>query len=425
MAPENPTNHTAIQETTPGKSPTGSDNGHSSNVLFESVDWVRKNAVDPLLNGVIAPYDGLAHLVNLPEIGRLEVAPAKELSPAWFVQSISGGVGALAPILLASAAIGGTMRSAGETFGARATTANVLKNPRLSLVLAAGAYEGIRTPNQGESRLANAVTGAAGVAVMMYGDGLVEKLPVVPRFASFAAIGAGTGAVRATASSLINEQRLPTAEELKHEVIDAAALNVLLPPASKGLFEVIDKVNTKMGRGVPIDRYVTRSARGTEPIADSPLLGKLVTENPWARVQEGPGVTYSNVTANRIHLNSTNNSLAEVGHELSHLQTGQSVESGNGFAAATKLLRDGNVAEAKSVYIDLRMNQETQAANAGRTIAKDLNIANKGVGNASDIGSRAPIPGKTYTQIWNDEFRHFHETNGAYRPTINYSSHGG
>ena len=260
---------------------------------------------------------------------------------------------------------------------------------------------------------------------MMYGDGLVEKLPVIPRFASFAAIGAGTGALRATASSLINEQRLPTTEELKHEVIDAAALNVLLPPASKGLIDVIDKVETKMGRGVPIDRYVARSAQGPAATADSPTLGKLVNENPWARVQEGPGATYSDVTTNRVYLDSTNNSLAEVGHELSHLQTGQSVESANGFATAAKLLREGNLAEAKSTYLDLRMNQEMQANNAGRTIANDLSIPNKGVGSSSDIGSRAPIPGKTHTQIWNDEFTHFHETNGAYRPAINYSSPGG
>jgi hypothetical protein len=415
-----------VQEPHPSAVAPGTDSGHSSNVLFEALDWAKDNALDPFVNGLLAPYQGIAQIVDshakeqiLPEYTPLNVGSAKELSPAWMVQGISGGLGALAPILLASAAIGGVMRSSGEAFGARFEAANILKNPRLSIIAAGGLYEGIRTPDPGESRFSNAVTGVASVAALVYGDQFVKGLPLIPRFATYAGIGGGMGALRIMGSSLINTGKMPSGSDIWHGALDMAALNVLLPPATQGLFDVIDKANVSMGRGVPIDRYVARMPG--DPSAGSPALAKLIDDNPWARVQEGATTTHSDAATNRIYLATGDNSADQLGHGLSHLQTAASTQAESGFNDAAHFLKEGNVDQARTAYTNVRASHETQAIDSARTIATDLKITNRiPIDNASDISTRTAIPGETFGQVWDDEFKQFQNTNGAYRPALNY-----
>lgn len=71
-----------------------------------ALSWAQHNVLDPALNaGPLAVYNVVADAAHLPEV-HLAVDEAKPYSVNWFVQGLSGGVGAAAPFLLAGAGAG-------------------------------------------------------------------------------------------------------------------------------------------------------------------------------------------------------------------------------------------------------------------------------------------------------------------------------
>jgi hypothetical protein len=65
----------------------------------------------------------------------------------------------IAPYVVAGRATGGAMRWSGEALGVEGRTAELFKDEKIAQIAGAGIYDGMRRPDQGQTRLGNALSG--------------------------------------------------------------------------------------------------------------------------------------------------------------------------------------------------------------------------------------------------------------------------
>lgn len=249
--------------------------------------WTAENCVHPAINsGGIEPYNAIASVCSLPKVDKYALPPTKFLSPSWFAQGISTGLGATVPYTIAGKAAGGTLRFVGASIGAEGTCAAIFKSPHLAMILGGAAYDGLRVPEQGRTRLSNALGGAAAFTIFEYGSPLVSQLGRPSRFMAMAGIGGFAAGTQFLIADGIAKGKMPDSEDMTRVIIGGAAMNLALPATKSAIQTAIDKINVGVGRGVDAHEYFAR-----QPLNLSPALTKILAENPWLRVQPGAAET--------------------------------------------------------------------------------------------------------------------------------------
>ncbi len=119
-----------------------------------------RSSTEPVWVQVYNTFADKKNQVALPETHQ-----AKTFSVDWAVQSLSGAAGAIIPYVLAGKAMGSGMRALGGELGLQGGAARFMASESAAQIMGAGAYDFIKAPNQGETRLGNAVGTMAGFSV--------------------------------------------------------------------------------------------------------------------------------------------------------------------------------------------------------------------------------------------------------------------
>lgn len=268
----------------------------NANMAVEAWDWLKNNVVNPAHNaGWTAPVNAMRNAVNpvshyvtgsdlISKQQNWEVKTAHSFGLDWLAQNISGGLAGMAPYLIAGKVAGGSMRFSGRMLQVEGTMAKVLASERVALSAGAFAFDYARDPGKGQTRLSNAIGGAAAFAIIGHGN---EKSLLAGSHLSRSGLRMAVGGSAAVTQALVSDLaqgRLPDANalgKLPDHFVQGAAMNVLLPWAHEKLTRGTDAVNNALGRGIPVDRFIKQEGLAGQAAG----LEHLASENPLARVQ--------------------------------------------------------------------------------------------------------------------------------------------
>lgn len=422
------------------RDPKGAD--ASSNVFSEVLSWSEKNILNPALNaGALEPYNAVANLVNEAHSAasealggeakepllnlkeHREVGKAEFLTATWLTQSVSSGLGALVPYVVAGKIAGSTMRSTGMLADVQGGAAAFAKNERIAQIVGAAAYDGMRMPAEGETRLGNALAGGAAFGVFEAGSLLSKNMNIVGRLTTRAGTGSIGGLTQATVSSYVATGELPDQKRAYEAAVGGAVMNIALPATQKAITKSIDLVNVGIGRGIPIDRFVDNYL-GAKTLEQSNTLKTFVDVNPWVRVQ--PGAEASMAQGNRkVFLANGEATAAKLGHELFHVSANKTNVTQPGFNLVTEQLKRGMVVDAWNTFKEVRAGEEVLARVTEERInaqiaGREVNPGLKDHLNAN-LAQMEAKPGLTYEQQWRKEFQDFRDSDGLIRPKQSYS----
>lgn len=205
-------------------------------------DWFSGNIVDPFLNALtVQPYNALANAVNgvaqnemLPKQQLHQVSETTMMSPGWFAQTVSGGLGLVLPYLVAGKIAGASMRSAAARFRAKGAESEFLKSEAAAQVVGAAAFDFARDTHPGETRLGNALAGATGFYIFARGNAAIHADSFWQRQAMRAGIGSLGGSAQVF-TSRITSGELPSGRQLLEGGLTGATLNLALHPTQAAL----------------------------------------------------------------------------------------------------------------------------------------------------------------------------------------------
>ncbi|HEY9677350.1 MAG TPA: hypothetical protein V6C76_05050 [Drouetiella sp.] len=394
----------------------------------DSHNWVVDNIAHPFVNqALIEPLNAVASVseaVSGKKIGRVDKydVPESHDTASWLAQTLSGGVGGIAPYVVAGKLTGGAMESSGRFLESNSliktggATAQFLSSERSAMILGAGLYGGARDPISGETRFGNAVGSMVGMGAFELGNSYTKGLSLSQSIPLRALVGAGGGTAQLMTSNLISEGKVGSSDDLMRAASSGAALNLFLPAAQHQLGRAIDAVNVKMGRPIPVDHFVAR-----ENWSGNDALKSVVEKSPLTRVVRTDS-TDANIDqkSNVVNLGA-NDGPAKLGHEVSHRISNRQAESD--FREAADLLKTDPEA-AKQKYIDIRIAQEKAAIEAERRInaSFDTQAAPYADMNPDLIRGMRFDKNSTYGEKFDQEAAAFEKSNGKYRPTTDNSS---
>ncbi len=396
----------------------------------DSSSWFAENIMDPFIHGtgVAQAYNTFApekHQIHLPEYHQ-----AKMFSGDWAVQSLSGAAGAIIPYVLAGKAVGAGMRAAGVQMGVRGGVARVLASESVAQIAGAGVYDFIKKPNQGETRFGNSIGTMAGFTVFEGGNKWLGK--AIPTAASTGltraaltgvgriGVGAAGGLVtydssNLTSSFMTGEKNHATMDGRISAMANGGFINLALPPLQKGVTKLADiAVNKPLGRGIPIERYLKEQGLSDSEIAN------LSYENRLARVREiraSEGGSRAEVPRNTVVFDASQG-IGKLAHELTHLKLSSQYEPGYKLVAEN-LKTDPVVAEAQ--FMQIRAEMESQARQAEQRVqARATGTTLDVVTDVAKLGEQTAVDGRSYSEIWKDEFNQF-KNDPTFRPKREYS----
>ncbi len=414
----------------------------SANLVSETLTTVKENVVAPAFNaGVLEPANTVISGINavydatgragaskgdaaplIKPFEHMHVAEAQFLSAGWAAQTVSGGLGAIIPYVIAGKAAGSAMRAGGSSLALEGGAARLAQSQSLASVVGAFAYDGAREVRQGESRLGNSVAGAAGFGVFEVGNMLAAKSGLVGRILTRTATGAIGGGVQTLTSTAIAEGKLADGETLVKAAAGGIVMSHALPVGQKAMARAADHFNLATGRGVPVDRLVQTEFAGDA--ATSPTFKNIVNENPWARIQSDAPQSLA-LGTKRVELEAGADA-AKLGHELKHLSQKSNGAQEQNFQASAKLLQDGKSTEAWQLFRETRLTQEIDARFTEAKINSELGKTKVSQPSEVQVASLAAlIPNLkvgqlTYEQHWKQEFSLFEASNGKFRPAVDF-----
>lgn len=417
--------------------------GAHASAINEVLSWSEKNLLNPALNaGALEPYNAVANIINegnsqvrqamgstqpeplLDLKEHLEVGKAEFMTGTWLAQSVSSGLGSLVPYVVAGKIAGSTMRTTGLMTDLHGSAAAIAKNERIAQIVGAAAYDGMRMPAEGETRLGNALAGGAAFGVFEAGSLLSKNMGMIGRLTTRAGTGSIGGLTQASVSSVVATGELPDQKRAYEAAIGGAVMNVALPATQKAITSSIDLVNVGLGRGVPVDRFVNNRL-GAHSLEQSSTLKTMVDANPWARVQ--PNSETSMAQANRkVFLAKGESAPAKLGHELFHLAANHTNVTQPGYRLVAEQLKRGMVVDAYNTFKEVRAGEEVAARMTEERINAQLQNREVNTGLSDQLkGSLAQLevkPGLTYEQLWRNEFQAFRDSDGLIRPKESYSA---
>jgi glycogen operon protein len=293
--------------------------------------------------------------------------------------------------------------------------------------LGAGLYDFAKKPYQGETRTGNALGTMAGFAVFTGGNKAVEKLiPEVSSGLGNATLkGAGRFAVGTLGgltsyetanrtSNLLGQNNQLSWDGRWQSMASGGFINVGLPLAQEGAQKLIDKGNIVTGRGLSVDRFLQ-----SNKISD-PELNALARDNRLARVKTVGDSQQSSadITKNTVRL-AQGDGPEKLAHELHHLRLAKLHEPQYKSIAG---LLDSDPARAQAQFLTLRAHMESQArATENRVQVRFHGVdALRTVDRPSTIGAQIAADGRSYSQIWAEQFERF-KADPKYRPPVEYA----
>lgn len=209
----------------------------------QTPNWIEGHLLNPFVNSVaIHPYNAAANVVNL--VGRSELLDKKEdlpisetamLTPGWFVQNVSSGLGMVVPYMIAGKAAGRAMESTAARLEMTGTAAKFMKSEVSANMTGAALLDFSRDTMPGETRLGNAAGGALAFYVFGKGNALLNTDSFAKRQMARAAVGSLGGVAQLTGSRLVSGEGLPTLDDTLQAGISGGALNVAMSPTQHAL----------------------------------------------------------------------------------------------------------------------------------------------------------------------------------------------
>jgi isoamylase len=409
----------------------------ATSTQHDSSSWFANNVLDPFIHGtgVVQVYNTFADKkdqITLPETHQ-----AKTFSVDWAVQSLSGAAGAIIPYVIAGKVMGSGMRALGGELGLQGGAARLMASESAAQILGAGAYDFVKAPNQGETRIGNAVGTMAGFAVFEGGNHMLSKaIPTaattqISRLALTGVGRFGVGAVggltsydagNLTTSLVTGHENQSTMEGRLSAMANGGFINVALPAVQKGFTKAADFAfnGRSFGGGIPVERYLQNNG-----INDAEL-NNLSYENRLARVKELTGKnagagSSADTRANVVVLDASQD-VGKLAHELTHLRLANQYEGG--YREIAKSLKS-DPAKAEQQFMQIRAEMESQARQAEvRVQTRKTGVAPDVVTDVAKLGQEVAANGKTYNEIWNAEFARF-KADQTYRPAKEYSGEAG
>lgn len=382
--------------------------------LGKNVEWARKNALNPFLNGLLLePVQAAEQIVNagahacgskdlLPKVELLEVDKAEPGSAEFWVQNISSGLsfvipyagaGKLASVGLRCTATALKLESAAAKLGAGKQVMNAaLKAEQMLLskpaanILGGVAYDGLKDLQEGQSRAGNMGRSAAQFGTFESMNAASKLIPqtgavgfVIKHIVAPAAIGATGGITGSLAESTINNKHV-NLKELAEHAISGGALNLVLPHAQEALYRHVGVPAILQTKGsMPVSDYAASKHWGGK----SAVLDLLLSRNPLAKVKTGEHTEVVHKTGTITLRNGA--SPEELAHELHHLQKVRR-EGGNAGTVNSRL-------EAEKVARQI----ENRAANQTGSAEPRQNI------KVNDIANEVTPNGLTYREHFRRE----------------------
>ncbi len=392
----------------------------------ESSGWLMDNIAHPFVNAaVIDPINAVASVTeavsgkHLPRIDLLSV-PESTGTASWLAQTFSGGVGAIAPYVLAGKLTGGALESGGRVLESNnliktgGMTAKFLASERTGMIVGAGLYGGARDPMGHETRFGNAVGSMVGFGAFEYGNSLTKGLSLSKSIPLRALVGAVGGTSQMMTANLISEGSVGSTDNLMKAASSGAALNLFLPAAQHSLGKAVDAVNVRMGRPIPVDHFVAR-----ENWSDNGPLQDLIARSPLSRVQRTTvGETSINQDSNVVQL-ANGAGPEKLGHEISHRITAKQAEPE--LKSAAELLKTDPEA-AKQKFVDIRTAQEKAAIEAESRVKAAADIKSPYADTNPDVIHQLRANAKaTYGDLFSKEAAQFESSGGKFRPATDFS----
>ncbi len=377
------------------------------NIKEPAVEAALVDIYQPLKNSINTLSNSLAHKQVLPE---LQVTPQEQASTAgeYCARLLSrGAVGAIT-YSLCGAAAGGLLRGAGRIAHLEGKAASLLASQSTGQIVGAGVHDLFLDAADSRERSGNVLAGASTFALfeacnrsMARRNGLLRAAALIPT----GALGGSTGyIIRETISGRSLDSRC-----LAQASLDAAAMNLLLPAAHRASAKVIDTINIKAGRGMPLSRYTDYY----QLQGKSQTLDALLKDHPLTRVQpQENGGAYINHRRDLIYmpkqLSSAEQSGPVLAHELAHKKAW--IQAENEFEHAAGLL-ELNEAAALSTFTKARLRQEELARKyEGKT---ELEFKAEQAESKQGWTEREKA---FYLQKFKSEFEDFRKSAGRWRP---------
>lgn len=391
---------------------------------------LKEDIAEPALHAaLLEPWNALASSTNaaartafgrelLPEIADHLPPPADFLSSRWLLQSTSTGLAMLLPYTLAGKLAGSGMRFAGSKMGVKGEFAGLLQSSAAAQIIGAGAYDGLRRPKEGESRLGNAAGGTAAFAVFELGNSASRKAALPMLLLGRAATGSFGAVTHQSVAGLITNGELPDRETLSKAAVSGLVMNMVLPEAQKAVQNLADTASLSLGRGQAIDRYIdTHLERAAA--ADSAGLMQLKQNNPWLRVQTGAKADDVFIPASRVELAGKSGGLEKLARQLARLEKLTAASAEKEFSRAADFLKAGKTEDSWQTYKAARSLQEAEAKHIEDRVAVDLGKSTKLMETADylkEIGAWPAPAGMSQEMRWRREFLAFQLSRGSYRP---------
>lgn len=249
-----------------------------------ALSWAQHNVLDPALNaGPLAIYNVVADATHLPEV-HLAVDDAKPYSVNWFVQSLSGGVGAAAPFLLAGAGAGKVFRAADTALAGTAmgeALSPMLTSARAANVAGAAAFGAMQKPEEGHTRLGNAIGMGLGFMVFDRGNMLSRELPLAQKFIAYPLTGFAGGAVMSEGSQLFSNGKLAPVDKVLQSAVQGMTLNAVMPLAHEGF----TRISTKTAPAAPGEQAPNLEIRTNGIIGDNTAAGAAEKITPQTTME--------------------------------------------------------------------------------------------------------------------------------------------
>ncbi|PZM80798.1 MAG: hypothetical protein DKT66_16255 [Candidatus Melainabacteria bacterium] len=417
----------------------GASDGSACDKSGAGFDWFGANFVNPLVNTLcVEPANAITQTVeraarqsSLHRIEPLSVpdTSGKPFSSEMVSQSVACAVGSVGPYALAGMLAGNTMRCAGAALKTEGAIATFAQNEKVAQIVGAGVYDGMKETRQGESHLRNGIAGAANFAVLEYSHVDPRASLIGRSLDRFTSGFVGSLTHVAISRPDVFSVKSPSDINISSSVLTGGFINVLLPGTQQGLRMLQEKASLRMGRGIPIDRYLESSssyanaeAIGAGAAFTAATTNKLFEQNRWARIEPNSKFDCYLPKRDMVSL-STGSSRETILHELHHRTEALAGIAEPGFVQAAAYLNK-DVNRAWQTYAQVRRAQEIRAEIASRQEANSSGLTNKAE-LVDELKKTIPMArsagGDSYIHLWRREFQEFLRTSGKFRPEADYS----
>lgn len=418
-----------------------------SELLAPAENWIQRNLISPLNEAVIADiYSPVKNAVNsisepllqnklVPEasIASGQINHARELSikdqpVEYCTQLLARGAIGAATYTICGLATGGVLKAAAGKMALEGAAAKIAASESSAMITGAAAHDALIDARSERERAGNVSAAIASFSTFEAFKVISPKNVAGKLIAHLSSGALGGAAGYATKSAVCGEQL--EANTLSKASLDGAALNMLFPAARWYGGRVLDNANVKLGRGIPLERYLANS----DLQELSPTFSDLSKQFPLVRIQpssDSMSISYANKRVHLIDAGTRISVLSEqaqeklagtIAHELSHLDR-RSIKERQLKEAAKLLSSDPE--SSKRLFLKARISDELAVRRVENDVLAELALSKQSSDSSKPCESHALIGSglfpSSYLHRFNTDFESFKSTNGEWRPDTDYA----